>query len=717
MRMNPAAMIWRRRGIVIGVTVVCVVAAAVWAWLTPAVYRSEARLYVQFAGANKPAATSADGARGAGSQFNNSQANLNAQAELIKSTSVIAMVLAIPEMDRMKTFEESRYGTMRDNLNARVSRENDILTVSFDSPYSREAKRILEEVVSAYSGFHEKERRARFAELDKLRARAKEELGQKQKELLEYKKANGAISLGGEKGNIVVQKLERLEQALTDARVEGVNAKSSLDSIKGMLADPEKVRRLVESLRSAGGGGASVEEQSLRSQVFAVENQLIELRKRYLPDHPAVRAAQQTAASLRARIGESNRGVVEGFIVRLEQDLARAENREKELRQAYDEQTRVAMDTSAKMAQAESMDAEVKRLSGSVEKADHEMIQASTGESAGPTIRVLDAPSTPTTPIRPVRSLMLLQGLIVGLLLGCTVGLVRDWTDQGLRSEEDVTTATGAPILGSVPRIEGRTNPMLSGRRMEMEPAGEVAETYRTIRTAVFFGTPDCESRTILVTSPAEGEGRSTLASNLAIAIAQTGRRVVLMDADLRRPVQHRVFEYRTTVGLSSVLTGGESLEKAIQPSGVAGLDVLPSGPVPSNPAEILNGQRFTEVLEDLSVRYDHVVIDSPAVLMFADARILSAVCSVTVLVLNASSSTRKGAAAARRALEAVGGQLLGVVVNEAGSASGVGRREYRAEERRGAGVGAEREERIQSRTDGQQWLREVSPVDDAPKR
>jgi capsular exopolysaccharide synthesis family protein len=206
---------------------------------------------------------------------------------------------------------------------------------------------------------------------------------------------------------------------------------------------------------------------------------------------------------------------------------------------------------------------------------------------------------------------------------------------------------------------------MAQGRRVDNEPAGDLAETYRTIRTAVFFGTPERESRTILVTSPGPGEGRSTFASNLAIAMAQTGKRVLLLDADFRRPVQHRVFEARPGFGLSTVLAGREPVEKVIQATPVPGLDLLPVGPIPSNPAEMLNSPTFTEVLEDLSVRYEHVVIDSPAVMAVADARILAAQCSVTVLVLRAGLSTRRAAAAARQALHSVGAHLLGVVIND----------------------------------------------------
>src|SRR3954453_17756044 len=294
------------------------------------------------------------------------------------------------------------------------------------------------------------------------------------------------------------------------------------------------------------------------------------------------------------------------------------------------------------------------------------MIDLSTSENVGtPTIQVLDTPTVPGAPIKPVRNVMLFQGLIIGLLLGCGAALLRDWTDQSLRSAEDVTETLGCTLLGSVPHMSGPPNPMAQGRKVDFEPASDVAETYRTIRTAVFFGTPDRESRTILVTSPAPGDGKSTFASNLAIAMAQTGKRVLLVDADFRRPVQHRIFESRPGIGLSTVVAGHEPLEKTIPTPATPALDIPPAGPQPSNPSEILNSQSFNEVLEELSVRYEHVVVDSPAVMAVADARILPAMCSFTILVLRAQSTTRKTAMHARRALQSVGAAILGVVVND----------------------------------------------------
>lgn len=656
LRTNPLTMIWRRKWVLAAVTVLCVVLAGVKYLLSERVYRSEAKLFVQASG-SKPGLDTG----GAG------HANLQTQCELIRSASILASVLARPDVVELRTFDgPSRWTTLKENLTATVGKESDIITVAFDSPYPKDAQTVLKAVIESYAGFYTKEKRSRVAELEKWRAKTAAELEKKQREVLEFKKANGAISFTGEKGNITMQKLASLQEAVTQAHIDNVNKKSALDSARSMMGTPERLRQLVDTLRAQGMHSGDAGEGSLRGQLLMAEQQLGQLNARYGSAHPSVRAGEATVAALKAQVAEMDRSLADTYIVGLEQQASAARNREQELQNSYDEQKKLAMALNDKAAEYEVMEAEVKRLSSAVEKADLQMIDLNASENVGtPTIQVFDDASLPGTPIKPVRNVVLFQGLLVGLLLGCCAALARDWTDQSLRSADDVTEAVGVPLLGSVPHMSGPANPLAQGRKVDLEPASDVAETYRTIRTGVFFGTPERESRTILVTSPAPGDGKSTFASNLAIAMAQTGKRVLLVDADFRRPVQHRVHGCRPGVGLSSVLAGHETLEKAIQPSGVPGLDVLPVGPVPSNPSEALNSQAFTEALEELSVRYEHVVIDSPPVMAVADARILAAQCSVTILVLRAGASTRRGAAQSRHALLSVGAHILGAVVND----------------------------------------------------
>jgi polysaccharide biosynthesis transport protein len=261
--------------------------------------------------------------------------------------------------------------------------------------------------------------------------------------------------------------------------------------------------------------------------------------------------------------------------------------------------------------------------------------------------------------------------LVAGALLGAGLALLRDRFDGRLRSIEEIQTVIGLPILGVVPAMTGRRTAVARAMTVHLDPRSVVAEAYRTIRTAIYFSTTGSRCKTILVCSPESGDGKTTSASNLAIAIAQTGRKVLLLDADFRKPTQHKNLDIKDAVGLSSVLVGQETIEHAVQHTGVDGLDILPCGPIPANPSEILNSREFADLVDTLAEKYDHILFDSPPVNLVTDARILAAISDATVMVLRADKSTRKAGEHARNALLAVGARLLGAVVNDAPRRSG----------------------------------------------
>ena len=251
------------------------------------------------------------------------------------------------------------------------------------------------------------------------------------------------------------------------------------------------------------------------------------------------------------------------------------------------------------------------------------------------------------------------------MLAGCGLGFLRDRRDDRFRTVEEIRVAMGVPLLGTLPQLPPMMAAPVAGRQAQVAPTSAVAEACRTIRTAIQFGAPKDRSRTILVTSPSSADGKSTLVSNLAITMAQAGKQVLLIDADLRLPTQHTIFNIRADFGLSSVLSGMVTLDQAIQQTGTERLDILPCGPLPSSPTEMLNRPNFADMLELLAERYDHVLIDSPPVTGIADARIIAAAADMTVLVLRADKSTRRASEVARDGLGSVGAQLLGIVVND----------------------------------------------------
>jgi capsular exopolysaccharide synthesis family protein len=196
------------------------------------------------------------------------------------------------------------------------------------------------------------------------------------------------------------------------------------------------------------------------------------------------------------------------------------------------------------------------------------------------------------------------------------------------------------------------------------QPTSGVAEAARALRTNILFMSPDRQFRTLLVTSAAPSEGKTTVACCIAIAMAQAGRRVALFDCDMRRPRVHRVFGKTNEVGITTALIAPETIDEIIRPTQVPNLSVITTGPIPPNPAEILHSEAFSTLLKSLSQRFDHIVIDSPPVAPVTDAAILSTRVDATILVVRAFKTSKELARRAVRSLRDVGNHNVGTVLN-----------------------------------------------------
>ncbi len=645
---------------------------------------------------------------------------LYTQGELMRSTPIISNVADTPGIKELKTFAniDNIVGCIRGNLNVDIGKRDDIITVFFNSPYPAETAQIVNEVVNSYIDYHATHKRSTVFEvlkiLQKEKVKRDSELSEKFAQMLDFTRKNGVVSFEKEGGHVIFQKLTKLSEALTDVQLAAINAKADYEATKSMMNEPAKIKQFASASASSGVQiFVNDSETQLRSELKEAEVQLKNARYYCTENHPTVRVLSARIDDLKQQFNEGAREFAEAYLEVTRLKWETAKQRENELQASYDAQCLASQELGVKAAEYSILQSELRRTERLCEILDNRIKELNVTEDTGAlNITILEVARPAGSPSKPQKAKVMTFALLLGLMFGCGLAILRDLIDYRLRSAEEISALLGVPVLGVVPTMgEGHTivthsqkiwsglkffltkidkksklkiksvldtktdnrpvseetqpNAVERGQKILLKPRSIAAEAYRTIRTAVFFGVPKGQAKTILVTSPAPGDGKSTLASNLAIAMAQAGQKTLVIDADLRKPRQQDIFQVDKEKGLSGVLAGTQTVNEAIQPGPVSGLDILPCGPETPNPSEILNSDVFEKNLEELSGRYDRIIIDSPPVTPVADSQILAAISDITILVLRAEKSTRRQSQAARESLLSVGGRLLGAVVND----------------------------------------------------
>lgn len=294
------------------------------------------------------------------------------------------------------------------------------------------------------------------------------------------------------------------------------------------------------------------------------------------------------------------------------------------------------------------------------------LLSFSTG-GASNILTVVEPAAPPTMPVAPTPVLNTLLAAILALLAVAGVAFLSDQLDDSVKDADTIQEVTQLSTLGAIARMRGERGRSEIYRLVTLlYPRSSTAESYRTLRTNVEFAAVDAQVRTLLVTSASPGEGKTVTAANLAVVFAQAGRRVLLVDADLRRPAVHRIFDVPNTIGLTTMLRDeGARPEAVVRATEQANLFVLTTGPLPPNPAELLGSHRMQLVLESLRQHADMVIFDSPPLQAVTDAAVLSTFVDGTILVLRAGHTRRGTVRRAREALARAGANVLGAVLNQ----------------------------------------------------
>jgi capsular exopolysaccharide synthesis family protein len=455
------------------------------------------------------------------------------------------------------------------------------------------------------------------------------------------------------KQNIEYRKLADLNEALTKAQHRRMAKESLYEQVTS-----SEVAALSEIATNPVISG-------LTSELAKLEAERARLSETFTAEYPRMRRTQAQIDALRAQIRDEQRALA----ATLRADFEAAGKQERLLAAALDGQKRIVNDLNQRAIDYKILKREVdtnRTIYNSLLQRLKE-VEVTAGIKAS-NIQVIDPAEVPLGPHRPRPLLNLALAVLVGTLGGIGLAFFQEHLDNSIKTPDDVERYLRVPTLGVLPQLRARRG---NGGSAEVNPELVVAEdtksagaeAMRMLRASLFLATAAGPPQRLLVTSTRPEEGKTCVTINLALVLAQAGRKVVLVDCDFRRPRVHRVFGLELDRGATSFLTGSVDLPSLVQATPY-GIDVLPSGPMPPNPVELIDSAVMESLLEELSRRYDFVLLDAPPAVGFADVPLLARLAGGVLFVVRAGETPRKSAAQATEYLRRLRAKLLGVVLN-----------------------------------------------------
>jgi succinoglycan biosynthesis transport protein ExoP len=619
---------------------------------------------------------------------------LETQAAILRSDALAMKVIETMHLDQNPTFagatsaqaEDSirvssmqpdptraagLLGAFRGGLNVQLIPNSRLVHISYTHPDPRLATEIANALVRT---FVEENFRTKYESVTQTSVWLSTELADLQmkvqtseEKLVRYQKDHSILGVD-EKQNIVTAKLDELNKELTTAQTDRIQKESNYNLAKA--GDPAAFTKTSRE-------GTSSMLERLREKEAELSTQHAQATTQFGPGYPKVAELNNQLKQLRTEIAAEQTRIQND----IHNEYLAAVQRENLLTAAFEQQKREANQLNESAIEYSIL----KRDAESNRQLYQDLLQRlkEAGVSAGlrsSNIRVVDVARTPTYPIKPNVPRNLLLGLLLGVACGVGLVFVLESLDTSIRNMEEVSAISTLPALGTIPlqlSKNGHSRKRLKTVSTDIEksespalvtyvrPKSEAAEAYRALRTSILLSAFGAPPKVILITSALPQEGKTTISANSALVLAQRGGRVLLIDADLRRPGIDKLFGFRSRGGLSSVISGVDKIDDVIvQFTKVPNLWIMPAGPIPPQPAELLGSSVMKDHITRWRNEFDHIIIDTPPCLSVTDAVVLSPEADRVILVARSGKTTK---AALRRACDLllqVNARIMGIVLN-----------------------------------------------------
>jgi len=595
------------------------------------------------------------------------KAYIETQQEIIKSRRIAYRVMKNLGLRNTEEFAKAKdpLDALLKKLKVELVRDTRILKINVEDESPKKAANIANEFAKVYvnSNIALKVQASSDAEgwlkdeVEKQKAKVRDN----EIALQDYKEKNDIVSVAN-KENIINDALAKLNSNYVEAQRKKIKAEAAYKS----LVEADKASLELDSLSKSLPDNEIF--MQLKKEYLSQQALLVEYQKVYKNKHPKMIKLLENIAYLESRI-KNEVDIIKGNI---KAEYEQSEEEEMKLKSSLEDKKKEALDLERRIIGYNALKRELDTNERILDIVLNRLKETSISQQIQTNnVRVQDLAEVPRKPVKPRKQLNVMFSVILGMIGGIGLALFREYMDITIKDSNDIVTMLQLPILGSVPRIkpDGKNikSRIDSDRVVEKDPLCMAAEAYRSIRTNLLFSIDrpdDPAAKTIIITSSVPREGKTISAINLAIMMANSGERVLLVDSDMRRPRVHTVFNMHNDTGFSNHLSGQTGFENIIRDSGIENLSIITAGSISHKSAELIASKNTKLFLEKARAKYSKIIFDAPPIALVTDAAVLSNLCDGVVLIAEANRTTKGLLNNSKELLHKAGGKIIGVVLN-----------------------------------------------------
>jgi capsular exopolysaccharide synthesis family protein len=566
-------------------------------------------------------------------------------------------------------------------------RNTKLVEVSYRSPYPVLSADIVNSLAEEFISFSVEKRYETTQQasdfLSEQIAELRGDLAAKERELQRYGQEK-KLFFTSEKESTIVSKFAAVLDAYTQAQIDRINKEAAYREVKDL--DVDSLPQFVNNALI----------QTLKMDYARMKNEYEEMSKIFKSNYPKMIELKAKLDSMKEELKSEIKKAVDAA----ESEYRSALKKEDSLEDLLETQRMDVVRMNSNAIFYNSLKIEVenmqRQLNSLIEMQKNTQVSARLGGLKTSNISIIDKAEVPKGPVSPKKKKNLILAFLIGIFGGVGLCFLMEYVDNTVKGPEDVEKLAGLPSLGVIPYLPpegmkkkkkygyyskykssysyGKENPKSEETLPEIKeielvnhlyPKFFISEDYRTVRTSILLSHAESPPKTIAFSSALPGEGKTATLANMAVAFSQLEEKVLLVDSDLRKPRLHRIFKVKNIGGLSGYLTGKVSIEDAVQKTNVENIWIIPSGPIPPNPAELLNSDKMKGMMDEFKKRFDVILFDSPPLLVVVDAVIISSFVDSTVFIIEAGKTTRKPFLQAVEELKRAKAKVIGVLFNE----------------------------------------------------